>query len=292
MGGTRPVRVAVVDSGVNPSHPHIGRVAGGLTVVPGAANGGDFLDRVGHGTAVTAAIQERAPGADLFIVKVFDRALSASIDTLVAGIDAAWRHGADLINLSLGTPNRAHAAALRAAADRAAAAGALIGYLIGSVPVGLLVGRRYGIDVRYRGQGNEITVWLGEGAEWPTDDAETLAAFEEEYKRVYGLTIDDVAAEVVTWRLSVWAPVTGVEPDLAAPAGGEATPVSRRSVRFGRDRAPDDVAIYERAQLPAGTRLDGPVIISEAETTVVIRPGWTVEVDPDGSLLAQREEAA
>ena len=126
MGGTRPVRVAVVDSGVNPSHPHIGRVAGGLTVVPGAANGGDFLDRVGHGTAVTAAIQERAPGADLFVVKVFDRALSASIDTLVAGIDAAWRHGADLINLSLGTPNRAHAAALRAAADRAAAAGALI----------------------------------------------------------------------------------------------------------------------------------------------------------------------
>ena len=71
---------------------------------------------------------------------------------------------------------------------------------------------RYGIDARYRGQGNEITVWLGEGAEWPTDDAETLAAFEEEYKRVYGLTIDDVAAEVVTWRLSAWAPVTGVEP--------------------------------------------------------------------------------
>ena len=151
---------------------------------------------------------------------------------------------------------------------------------------------RYGIDARYRGQGNEITVWLGEGAEWPTDDAETLAAFEEEYKRVYGLTIDDVAAEVVTWRLSVWAPVTGVEPDLAAPAGGEATPVSRRSVRFGRDRASDDVPIYERSQLPAGTRLDGPVIISEAETTVVIRPGWTVEVNADGSLLAQREETA
>ena len=122
----RPVRVAVVDTGVNPSHPHIGRVAGGLTVVPGAADGGDYLDRIGHGTAVTAAIQERAPGADVFIVKVFDRTLSASIDTLIAGIDAAWRHGADLINLSLGTANRAHAAALRGAADRAAAAGALI----------------------------------------------------------------------------------------------------------------------------------------------------------------------
>lgn len=123
--GPRPVRVAVVDSGVNPSHPHIGRVAGGLTVVPGAADG-DPVDRIGHGTAVTAAIQERAPGADVFIVKVFDRTLSASIDTLIAGIDAAWRQGADLVNLSLGTANQAHAAALRAAADRAAAGGALI----------------------------------------------------------------------------------------------------------------------------------------------------------------------
>ena len=151
---------------------------------------------------------------------------------------------------------------------------------------------RYGIDVRYRGQGNEITVWLGEGPEWPTDDAETLAAFEAEYKRVYGLTIDDVPAEVVTWRLSAWAPVTGVAPDLAVPAGGEAPPIERRTVRFGRDRGPDDVAVYERAGLPAGTRLDGPVIISEAETTVVIRPGWTVEVSADGSMLAQREEAA
>ena len=151
---------------------------------------------------------------------------------------------------------------------------------------------RYGIDVRYRGQGNEITVWLGEGLDWPTDDAETLAAFEAEYKRVYGLTIDDVPAEVVTWRLSAWAPVTGVTPDLAAPAGGEAVQIGRRTVRFGRDREPDDVAIYERSGLPAGTRLEGPVIISEAETTVVVRPGWTVEVNPDGSLLAQREEAA
>lgn len=121
-----PVRVAVVDTGVNPSHPHIGRIAGSVTVVPGAANGGDYLDRIGHGTAVTAAIQERAPGADVFIVKVFDRTLSASIDTLISGIDAAWRQGADLVNLSLGTANQAHAAALRSAAGRAAAAGALI----------------------------------------------------------------------------------------------------------------------------------------------------------------------
>ena len=120
------MRVAVVDSGVNPAHPHIGRIEGGLSVVAGAPVRRDPIDRIGHGTAVTAAIQERAPGADVFIVKVFDRTLSASIDTLIAGIDAARGHGADLVNLSLGTANPAHGDALRAAAERAAAAGALI----------------------------------------------------------------------------------------------------------------------------------------------------------------------
>ena len=122
----RPVRVAVIDSGVNPSNPHVGQVAGGVAVVPGRSGDGDYLDRLGHGTAVAAAIRERAPGAELLAVKVFERELSASIDTLVAGIDWAGHHRVDLINLSLGTPNLDHVAALRAAVDRAAGAGALL----------------------------------------------------------------------------------------------------------------------------------------------------------------------
>lgn len=122
----RPVRVAVIDSGVNPSNPHVGQVAGGVAVVPGRSGDGDYLDRLGHGTAVAAAIRERAPGAELLAVKVFERELSASIDTLVAGIDWAGHHRVDLINLSLGTPNLDHVAALRAAVDRATGAGALL----------------------------------------------------------------------------------------------------------------------------------------------------------------------
>ena len=47
----KPLRIAVIDSGVNPSHPHIARVDGGWPE-------NDFLDRLGHGTAVMAAIQE------------------------------------------------------------------------------------------------------------------------------------------------------------------------------------------------------------------------------------------
>jgi len=122
----RPVRVAIIDSGVNPAHPHVGGVAGGTAIAADGSSAGDYIDRLGHGTAVAAAIRERAPDAELLAVKVFDQRLSASIEALVAGIGWAAAHDADLINLSLGTANPDHTAALRSAVVRAAAAGALV----------------------------------------------------------------------------------------------------------------------------------------------------------------------
>ncbi len=122
----RGVRVAIIDSGVNPTHPHLGSLAGGVGIEPEGREHEDFLDRLGHGTAVAAAIHEKAPDAELFAVKVFDRALSASVDALVGGIDWATRHRMRLINLSLGTAKPEHAEALRSAVDRARIGGALI----------------------------------------------------------------------------------------------------------------------------------------------------------------------
>ena len=122
----RGVRVAVVDSGVNATHPHVGAVAGGIAIDEHGIEHADYLDRLGHGTAVTAAIREKAPDAELFAVKVFDRSLSTNMASLVAGIDWAANAGAHLINLSLGTPRQVHEPALSDAVERAAARGALI----------------------------------------------------------------------------------------------------------------------------------------------------------------------
>jgi subtilisin family serine protease len=118
------VSVAVVDSGVFAAHPHVGRVAGGIALRPDGAASRDVLDRLGHGTAVAAAIREKAPDASLQAVKIFDRTLSAGLDQLVQAIDWAVAEGADLINLSLGT--RAGGEALTRAVDAAVRAGVLI----------------------------------------------------------------------------------------------------------------------------------------------------------------------
>jgi subtilisin family serine protease len=122
----RGVRIAVLDSGVHPWHPHIGGVSGGVAILPDGSLGDDFVDRIGHGTAVAAAIREKAPDADLLAVKIFDRSLTTDAGTLVRAIDWAVLAGARTINLSVGTSNPVHAHALSEAVARAGASNAII----------------------------------------------------------------------------------------------------------------------------------------------------------------------
>jgi subtilisin family serine protease len=101
------VRVAVIDSGVHASHPHIGGVAGGVTI--GAElDEKNYVDVIGHGTAVMAAIKEKAPDAEYYAVRVFYSSLRTTVDLLLRAIEWSIANRIDVINLSLGTTNPAH----------------------------------------------------------------------------------------------------------------------------------------------------------------------------------------
>ena len=80
---------------------------------------------------------------------------------------------------------------------------------------------------------------------------------------------------------------------LLAPGvtgAAEAAPVPNRSrpVVFGRGVAAVDTPVYDRSELAVGAGFNGPAVVEERETTSVIRPGWSVEVAPDRSLIATR----
>ncbi len=122
----RGVRIAVVDSGVHADHPHVGGVSGGIAFGPAGELSDDFVDRLGHGTAVAAAIREKAPDCDLLAVRVFDRTLMTTGQALVAAIEWSALQDVQLINLSLGTANQEHAPALASAVARAAERGAIV----------------------------------------------------------------------------------------------------------------------------------------------------------------------
>ncbi len=102
------MKIAIIDSGVCADHPHVGGIAGGVHVTAqGLAD--DFVDRLGHGTAVAGAIREKVGAdAELYAVQVFENRLSATIDTIVRALAWCVEQGMDLVNLSLGTSNQAH----------------------------------------------------------------------------------------------------------------------------------------------------------------------------------------
>lgn len=112
------VRIATIDSGVNPAHPHVRPIAGGVHITSEGLDS-DYTDVIGHGTAVAGAIREKAPAVEIYAVKVFDRQLATSGDILLRAIDWCLDGQLDFINLSLGTRNPNYVAAFEQRITRA-----------------------------------------------------------------------------------------------------------------------------------------------------------------------------
>jgi len=138
VGITIGMKIAIIDSGIHPGHPHVGEIAGAVGIGL-AGESADAIDRLGHGTAVAGAVREKAPDAELYAVKVFDRRLTANIGVILRALEWCREHRMDLVNLSLGTENPAHRESfLRVLGDDllvVSAAGALPGSLPGVIGV-------------------------------------------------------------------------------------------------------------------------------------------------------------
>ena len=110
MPGARPLlRIAIVDSGVNPGHRQVGPVAGGVRIAwrDGAVRlRTDWGDGIGHGTAIAATVCEGLPEDRyaLLSVRVFGLRLDAPAACLAAGIRWAADQDARILNLSAGVP--------------------------------------------------------------------------------------------------------------------------------------------------------------------------------------------
>jgi subtilisin family serine protease len=131
------MKIAIIDSGIHPGHPHVGEIAGGVEITL-TGEGPDAIDRLGHGTAVAGAIREKMPDAELYAVKVFDRRLTANIGVILRSLAWCREHDVDIVNLSLGTENSGHRQAfIEAIGDLliVSAASALPGSLPGVIGV-------------------------------------------------------------------------------------------------------------------------------------------------------------
>ena len=138
------------------------------------------------------------------------------------------------------------------------------------------------LDLRYRGQAYELTVPIAHRAH-ELSIAQIADDFGKAHERRYGHRADAEQIEIVNLRVS--AAYSLGKPNAVAikTDGRQAVPKARRAVMFlsGEKLTP----VFAREKLPPGFAMDGPVIIEEKTSTVVIEPGWRLSVDDAGNLL-------
>jgi len=144
--------------------------------------------------------------------------------------------------------------------------------------------------MRYRGQGHEIAVPLG-NEDFNDDDAETLTkAFEAEYHRLFGRVIEGLAVEVMTWTLALGTKA-GLPEQVIDPARADRiAPASTRSVLNTMSGQFEDVGVVERTSLSPGDGIAGPVLIVEDETTTYVSARFDARINALGYIVLSAKD--
>ncbi len=138
------------------------------------------------------------------------------------------------------------------------------------------------VHLRYAGTEAALPIPL-------TDAAGTLAAFHDAHRSRFGFATPDRA--VVAEALAVEAVAAGekvVEPRLPGRDGPGPAPVDTIAMWTGG--AEHSTPVYERTHLRAGDRLPGPALVSEANATTVVEPGWSAEVTSQDHMILRRTQ--
>ncbi len=136
-------------------------------------------------------------------------------------------------------------------------------------------------DMRYRGQGHEITVLVPAGDLGAEQSALLFSAFSDAYSSHYGRLVPNVDVEVINWRIGMSA-APGLPPgriSILTGEDGEAIVKGERSVYDLQLKQYNQVPVYNRYRMPAGYTIEAPAIIEERELTLVVPRGWHATID-------------
>jgi N-methylhydantoinase A/oxoprolinase/acetone carboxylase beta subunit len=145
-------------------------------------------------------------------------------------------------------------------------------------------------DMRYVGQGHELTVAIERDVIANQDGSALAAAFAAEYRRRYGLVLEHVPAEVVSWRVRAEGPAVVEHTQTVSTQSTQlAARSEQRPAYFRECGGVVDVPVHTRSRLEPGGVVRGPALVDEETTTCVIGPGWSAHVDQLGNLTMRAE---
>ncbi|MFI5031284.1 MAG: hydantoinase/oxoprolinase family protein [Reyranellales bacterium] len=169
-------------------------------------------------------------------------------------------------------------AEMRAEAEAVVKAGA---------PTAKLVATRTA-DMRYRGQGHEITVDLPPGDFTAASAASLVKLYEEGYAATFGRTIPGLSVEIMNWTLRLAAEQPPMPKAPPQPKDIPAKPRGQRAVYDPADQDMKEVSVYHRADLQIGSHIPGPAIIAEDETTTIVPKSFAARLSPIGAILLEK----
>ena len=144
-------------------------------------------------------------------------------------------------------------------------------------------------DMRYLGQGHEVRVLLP--SDGMRDAVALVERFEHEYERLYGRRGPDVPVEAINGRVVSSGPRPELELAAVALDASSRPPQSTRQAYFPGLGGYIETPVFDRYALRPGTQLDGPAIVEERESTLVVGPGYAIEVTPALAVTVIPREA-
>jgi N-methylhydantoinase A len=149
------------------------------------------------------------------------------------------------------------------------------------------------IDVRYYGQTPYLNIELDEVPSTAQAIAGIAERYGEEYEREFGYRLEsDIAAvEIVNARAAAIGLATAADLAPRAVPEGQPTALENRLVYFDDPADFVDTPIYTRTDLAPGAALEGPAIVEQMDTTVLIPPDSRAHVDSQLNLIIEVQAA-
>jgi N-methylhydantoinase A len=145
---------------------------------------------------------------------------------------------------------------------------------------------------RYVGQGWEIPVDLPDKEAASPDQERYRALFETAYQTLFGRVVHGLDIEITSWSVRAATPSVPAAPVEDAAGGRAAKPEGARALYDASSGRHAEAALIRRAGFGTGQSLAGPAVVTERETTVIVPPGFTATMQPDGCIDLRRDEAS
>jgi N-methylhydantoinase A len=147
------------------------------------------------------------------------------------------------------------------------------------------------VELRYVGQGYELTIEVPTGELADAEMALLRQRFEKAYIARYGFSSGDQSIEATTWKVTAYGPTPEINLGRIA-RGAELPDDALRETRpayFPEYEQYVDTPAYSHEALTSGVQIVGPAVIEERESTTVVPPAFRAVVDDFGTLIIRSE---